>query len=194
MRARRNPRWIAAGVLAVCLGAVGSLLLHTQASSSTTVITVTRTVMRGETLQPTDLGQATVGNMSGLDVVPAGRLPELVGRQALFDLAEGSIVMDGTIGTLDRPAGQAQVGLKLSPGRMPSAPLPHGTVVRLIPVTADEQPATGQGAVRGTIANAPSPTPDGAHVLDVLVPAKDAERIARLAALDQIAIIMDAPA
>jgi hypothetical protein len=46
-------------------------------------------------------------------------------------------------------------------------------------------------SVRGTVATAPAETADGARVLDVWVPAANAETVARLAALDQIAIILE---
>lgn len=192
VRARRNPRWIAIGILAICLGALGSLLLYSQVTTSNTVITVNRTIMRGETILATDLGQITVGDLGGLNAVPAAEIPSLIGKQALTDLPQGTFVLPGTIGAPSEPAGFARVGLRLTPGRVPVAPLPAGTPVRLISVPAPNSttPPTDV-SVMGQIATAPSIAPDGSRVLDVSVPARDATTIARLAASDQLALILE---
>jgi hypothetical protein len=192
LRPRRNPRWIAAGVLAMCLGAVGSLLLYTQAATANTVVAMSSTVMRGETVQADDLTPITVGHLAGIAAIPSSRLGDLVGKQALVDLAQGSIVVEGTVGRSEHPSGHSQVGLRLALGRLPIAALPRGTPIRIIAVTtqgsADKASAV---SVRGTVATAPVETADGARVLDVWVPEANAETVARLAALDQIAIILE---
>ncbi len=192
VRARRNPRWIAVGILAICLGALGSLVLYTQVTTSNTVIAVNRTIMRGEKLQAADLGQVTVGNLAGLKPVAASKLPSLIGQQALTDLPHGSFVVEGSVGTPSEPAGSARVGLRLTPGRVPIAPLPAGTAVRLISVAAPNTSMSSVDvSVSGQIATAPSTAPDGSRVLDVSVPSQHAARIARLAASDQIAVILE---
>lgn len=192
LRPRRNPRWIAAGVLAICLGAVGSLLLYTQAATANTVVSMNATVMRGETVQADDLTPVTVGHLAGIAAIPSSRLADLVGKQALVDLARGSIVLEGTVGTSEHPSGQSQVGLKLALGRLPIAALPRGTPIRIISVTTqDTATATPAVSVRGIVATAPVETGDGARVLDVWVLTANAEKVARLAAIDQIAIILE---
>lgn len=192
VRARRNPRWIAIGVLAICLGALGSLLLYSQVTTSTTVIAVNRTIMRGETILATDLGQVTVGDLGGLKPLAASELTTLIGKQALMDLPQGSFVVEGSIGAPADPEDHARVGLRLTPGRVPIAPLPAGTPVRLISVPApNTSTAPEEISVPGQVATAPSISPDGSRVLDVSVPVRFAATIARLAASDQLALILE---
>lgn len=192
VRARRNPRWIAVGILAICLGALGSLLLYSQVATSTTVIAVNRTIMRGETIQPGDLGQVTVGDLGGMTPISASELTSLIGKQALLDLPQGSFVVEGSIGTPAEPEGFSRVGLRLTPGRVPIAPLPAGTPVKLISVPApNASTSTTEISVIGQIATAPSVAPDGSRVLDVSVPTRHAPTIARLAASDQLALILE---
>lgn len=194
LRPRRNPRWIAAGILAICLGAVGSLLLYSQAARSSVVVSVNRTVMRGETLTSDDLAQVTVGQLGDMKAIPSSQIPMLVGKQALVDLASGSILLEGTVGTPERPDGQAQVGLKLPLGKIPVAPLPQGTRVRLLSVAAADSSAPAASiSVLGEIATAPTDAADGSRILDVWVPEASAATIARLAANSQIVLIIEAP-
>lgn len=193
LRARRNPRWIAAGILAICLGAVGSLLLYSRAATANVVVAMAATVMRGEVVDADDLAQMTVGHLGGMRAVPSARLTDLVGQEALVDLPAGSIVLEGTTGTSEQPAGRAQVGIRLPLGRLPVAALPRGTPVRIISVPPPDAAGTSPVSVRGTVASAPLETADGARVLDVWVPAASAETVARLAAVDQLALILEAP-
>lgn len=192
MKRRRNPRWIAAGVLAICVGALGSLLLYSQAVSSLNVVTVTNTIMRGETIKTEDLSSTTVGHLGHIQAIPAADLAALVGQRARMDLVAGSIVVEGTVGDSDEPANHSQVGLKLEAGRLPTQQLPQGTEVQLIPLTnsAADGKQTGNSVIEATIATAPADTLDGAKSLDVWVPSTEAARVARLSAAADIAIII----
>src|SRR5690348_9499351 len=44
---RRNPRWIALGVVALCLGGLLSYLIYAQVAAESTVVAMARTVDRG---------------------------------------------------------------------------------------------------------------------------------------------------
>ncbi len=191
MRARRNPRWIAAGVLAVCLGGLGSTLLYTQAGNATAVVRVNHAVARGDVIGPEDLGVITVGNVAGVSTVPADELGRLVGQTAISDLAEGSLLAPNTIGAPILAADQVRIGLRLTAGRLPASALPAGTRVWLVAVPAANSGGAdkGEATVTGSVASSPTVAPDGASVLDVNVPTAQAERIARLAATDRLALV-----
>ncbi len=191
LRARRSPRWIAAGVLAMCLGGLGAVLLWNGAVTSQQVLRVNTPVARGEVVEPGDLGPVTVGSVPGISVVPADQLDELVGRQALVDLPAGSLVPAGGVGTPDLAEGSVRLGLALPAGRIPSGVLTPGEDVLLIAVPAVD--ATAETPVEAPTAavleTRPEVAPDGVSTLvDVTVPAADAQLVARLAATDRLVL------
>lgn len=193
IRLRRDPRWLLAGILAVALGGLSTGFLFVSATSSQPVLRVNRTVYRGETIAAADLAVVEIG--SGLDVrtVPGSRLDQVVGSAAVTDLAQGSLLVDGTFGSATLPAGQSRVGVRLEAGRLPSANLTPGTAVMVVALPA-ANPTGGAAealppSVSATLATAPSPQPDGSWVVDLTLAADRAEAVARLAATDRVALV-----
>lgn len=195
LKARRSPRLVAAGLLVACLGGLGGAMAYQQASHANQVVVVQRTVPRGEVVEQGDLSVVTIGSAPGVHTTPARELDALVGRRALVDLPAGSLVGAESVGEPRLPDGTAQLGLKLASGRLPAESLPAGTPVDLVEVTSDKQgvTATTQSSslvVEARIQTAGQPSPDGsATVLDVAVPAAQAQRIADLAARDLVVIV-----
>ena len=189
LRARRNVRWLAVGVLAVCLGGLGAALLYANLSDATTVLTVKRTVYRDQVISAADLGVTSAVPAAGVETVPSDRVDDVVGRTALIDLAEGSLLSPRAFGDPVVEAGSVRVGLRLAAGRLPSAPMPPGTDVLLVPVGRDGGEPPPGASVAARIATAGSVLPDGASIVDVSVPATEAERVARLAAGDQLVLV-----
>ncbi|MGI8768430.1 MAG: SAF domain-containing protein [Propionibacteriaceae bacterium] len=192
-RSRRQPKWIAAGLLAICLGALGAVVLFTQAVGSTSVIQVTKNISRGEVIQASDLATITIGSAPGVSTVPADQLAGLVGMRAMVDLVRGALLPQDAIGEVSLPDGWVQMGLSLRPGKMPIEPLPPGTPIQLIAV-----PPSGGGAddgytgklVDGIVLTAPQESQDGQDtVLDIRVEAGSAALVARLAATDRLVLI-----
>lgn len=180
------------GALLIALGGIGGGALFSTLSDADTVITVTRTVYRDQVIGQADLGVVSLSGAPGVDSVPADRLDEVVGSTALTDLAEGSLLNPTSFGAAPVEAGTARVGLKLAAGRLPTSPLPPGTAVLLIPVGRDgAEPPSGASVVARVAATA-DPTADGAALIDVTVPVAEAERVARLAAADQLALVRQA--
>lgn len=189
LRARRNLRWITAGVLAICLGGLGAALLYGNLSSAHSVVTVKRTVYRDRLITAADLGVTSVVPAAGVDTVPAEEIEAVVGRTAHYDLTEGSLLTPRSFGEPLVEVGSVRLGLRLAAGRMPSAPMPPGTEVLLVPVGRDGgEPPAGPSVV-GRVATMASELPDGASVVDVSVAAGEAERVARLAAADQLVLV-----
>lgn len=192
LKARRSPRLVAAGVVLACLGGLGGAMAFQEATHANQVVVVQRAVPRGEVIDAGDLAVVTIGSAPGVSTVPAGDLPGMVGRTALVDLPQGSLVGRGAVGEAVVPAGQAQIGLKLAAGRIPNQPMPAGTPVDLVEIQTDKQEFS-ELQVQGTVASAPVQTVDGAGwVLDVFLPQSQAQRVADLAAHDRIVLVRKA--
>lgn len=194
-RTRRQPRWIAAGLLAICLGALGAVLLFTEAVSSRTVVLVATDVQRGELVEAADLTTVTIGSTPGVRTVAGAELSALVGQRATVDLVAGSLLPAGAVGEVPLRAGYSQVGLRLAPGRLPLDPLPVGTPVQLIAVNtsnAGEQEADDLSGKTFTafVVRSPELSPDGQFsLLDVQVEGVSAVSVAQLAAADRLVLI-----
>ena len=191
LRARRSPRLIALGILLACLGGLGGATLLTTSTHTSSVVVMTRTVARGDTVRAGDLGVVTIGPAPGVLTIPSTELSHLVGRSARVDLLEGSLPGPGAIGEVTVPADYAQLGLKLEAGHVPVSDLPPGTAVRLVPVSATaSDPAPEGNPVRAVVVRSPESSESGGFVLlDVAVPADQAVTVARLAARGQLAVV-----
>jgi SAF domain len=196
MPGRRNPKWIALGIVALCLGGLLSYMIYVRVAREVAVVAAAHTVYRGETIEQRDLTTITLRSGSLPQAIPAARLTELVGRRAGFDLIEGSVIPLTAVVAEAIPAeGRAIVGLKLAPGRAPGNLLPSSPV-RLIalPAVADDSTTdklSGSIFVGRVIDQ--SPAADGTSIMvNVDVEAGAAPTIAMLAAQDRIAIVRDA--
>jgi hypothetical protein len=195
---RRNPRWIALGIVALCLGALLSYVIYTRVATETAVVMMARTVYRGTTIEAADLSVARISGESIGRTVPASTLASLVGQRAVFDLPQGTIVTPGAVDDVLVPAeGRAVVGVKLATGRAPAALLLPASPVRLValPAGSGGQPSTADklaGKSWDGIVLDQSPGPDGASiVINVDVPAEQAPSIAMLAAQDRLVVVRD---
>ena len=195
---RRNPRWIALGVLALCLGALLSAVVYARLASETTVVSVAGTVYRGEAIERDDLTTVRLRAGTLPDTVPAERLAELVGRRAVFDLPAGTVVPAGAVAAVAVPAeGRAAVSLRLVTGRAPEGLLPPGSPVRLValPATATQPGAADALAGKTYRARVIEQVPgvDGASiVLTADVDQGQAPTIALLAAQERLTVVRDA--
>jgi hypothetical protein len=189
VRNRRNLRWMTVGVLAVCLGGLGAALLYGNLSNAHTVVVVKRTVYRDQVITAADLGATSAVPALGVETLSSDQLDTVVGRTALSDLVEGSLLSPRSYGEPVVEAGSVRIGLRLAPGRLPSAAMPPGTEVLLVPVGRDgAEPPVG-ASVTARIATAAAVLPDGASIVDVSVPAAEGERVVRLAANEQLALV-----
>jgi SAF domain len=194
---RRNPKWIALGIVALCLGGLLSYVIYARVAAETSVVAVAHTVYRGEAIERDDL--TTISMRSGTlpQAVPGSQLSNLVGRHAVFDLPEGSVVSSAALADTAVPdVGRAVVGLKLSAGRTPTSLLLPSARVRLVALPAADAASTAD-KLSGRIYSArivdQSTGADGTSILvNVDVPADQAPTIALLAATDRIAVVRDA--
>ena len=193
---RRNPKWIALGVIAICLGGLLSYVIYSRVATEASVVAVAHTVYRGEAIERGDLTTVTLRRGSVAAAIPAGRIDDLVGQRAVFDLAEGSVVSEIAVGdVVVPPDGRSVVGLKLSGGRAPASLLLPGSPVRLVALPANDAAAKDKLAGSVYVARVvdQSAAPDGTSTLvNVEVASAQAPAIAALAAQDRLAVIRDA--
>jgi hypothetical protein len=194
---RRNPRWIALGVVALCLGGLLSYVIYAQVAAQSAVVAMAKTVNRGAVIQTTDLTTTTVSGATKVSTVPAADLSSLVGKRAAYDLVEGSLVPAAAAEAQAMPStGRAVVGLKLSQGRAPLGLLTASAPVRLVALPSGDQPA-GQTAAASTayfgrVVDVTAGADGTSVLLNVDVAAADAPAIAQLGAQDRIAVLRDA--
>jgi hypothetical protein len=192
---RRNPKWIALGVIALCLGALLAYAVYARVATETSLVVMTHTVYRGETIEAADLGRVVVQGDSFPRAVPSEELETLVGKHAVFDLPEGSVVTANSADEVELPrTGQAVVGLRLASGRAPVELLLPSSPIRLVALpAADSAPAdtlAGKTFVARVISHAPDA--DGTSTLvNVEVDTGQAPTIAMLAARDRLAVVRD---
>ena len=197
MRGRRNPKWIALGIAALCLGGLLSYMIYARVANETAVMAAAHTVYRGETIEQSDLATITLRGGSLPQAIPAAQLRDLVGKRAAFDLVEGSVILSTAIVEEAIPAqDRAIVGLKLAPGRAPGNLLLPSSLVRLIALPAAVDGSTADklsGSIFIGRVIDQSPAADGTSIMvNVDVKADAAPTIAMLAAQDRIAIVRDA--
>lgn len=185
LRARRSPRLIALGVLAIVLGALGAATLYSLNTNLINVVVVTSDVVRGDMIEATDLAAAEIPASLQVDTSPAGELAEMIGQRALSDLPAGSFPLARHLGEQPVAQGKSLIGIRLSAGRLPSAALPPGTRIQLISLAEDDD-----SVVDALMASSPILLDDASgHLLDVTVNNDVAPAIAKLAATDQLVLI-----
>ena len=195
---RRNPRWIALGVLALCLGALLSYVVYARVAAEATVVAAAATVYRGEVVERGDLTTVRVRTGSLPTTVPAADLDDLIGQRAVYDLPEGSVLAAASVAETGVPAaGRAAVGIKLASGRSPEALLLPSSPVRLVALPAPSAATTAGDELAGKTYTArvlsQVPGADGTSILlDVEVDQAQAATIALLAAQERIAVVRDA--
>ena len=196
--ARRNPKWIALGVVAVCLGGLLSYVIYAQVATESAAVAMTSTVYRGEVIEAGDLSSVTLSGDPAVPTVPADQAQTLVGQRAAYDLVAGSLVAPESVTAAALPAAQrAVVGMKLAGGRAPAEFLVPGAPVRLValpPVDAQpgaRDPYAGKTFVARTVSSVPGPDA-GSLFVDVDVPAAQAPAISMLAAQERLSVVRDA--
>ncbi len=195
---RRDPRWIAFGVLALCLGGLLSYAVYSRVSTETTVLALSGTVYRGEVLEAANLTSVTVHGQLPGPAVPVGAEATVIGKRAVFDLPQGSLLDANSVASAAVPqVGSALVGLRLATGRAPASLLLPSSPVRVValpPAAAADgtkDPLSGK-TFAGRIVDQ-RPGVDGTSVVvDLEVAAEQAPTVALLAAQERVALVRDA--
>lgn len=191
LRVRRNPTWLLAGLLAVCLGGLATAWLVTSATASEPVLRVNRTIHRGEVIAAPDLSVVLVSRSPDVQGVPGDRLADVTGKAAVSDLVGGSLLVEGSWGDPALATGRSRVGVRLEAGRFPSVDLRPGASVLVVALPAQNAAAGDPlpASVAATLAIVPAVQPDGSFVADLTVPAESAEVVARLASAGRVSLV-----
>lgn len=196
--ARRNPKWLALGVIAICLGGLLSYVIYAKVATESAVVALAATVYRGEVIEAADLTTVTLSGDPSVPTVAADQLDSLVGQRAAYDLIDGSLLAPTAVTTTALPAAErAVVGMKLAGGRAPADFLLPGAPIRLVALpAADAQagvadPYAGKTFAARTVSATAGPDA-GSLFVDADVPAAQAPTIALLAAQERLAVIRDA--
>ena len=94
---RRNPKWIALGVVALCLGGLLSYVIYARLANETAVVSVAQTVYRGEVIDAADLTTITLQGSTMAQAVPAADLDTMIGKRAAVDLVAGSVLVASAV-------------------------------------------------------------------------------------------------
>lgn len=197
MPGRRNPKWIALGIVALCLGGLLSYAVYAKVATESSVVAVKQTVYRGELIQADDLTRIVIQGDAFPNAVPASRMAEVVDRRATFDLPVGSIVSADSVTDATIPQlGRAVVGLRLASGQAPAALLLPSSPVRLVALPPAGAEAGGADKLAGKTYLAhvinQAADADGTSILvNVEVAAEQAPTIALLAAQSRVAVVRD---
>lgn len=196
--ARRNPKWIAIGIVAICLGGLLSYVIYAKVATESDVVAMAATVYRGEVIEAGDLTSITLNGDPSVPTIGADEAASLVGQRAAYDLVAGSLPTPTSITAATLPAAQrAVVGMLLAGGRAPADFLMSGAPVRLVALPpADAQPGVADPYAGKTFAvRTVSATPGadaGSLFVNVDVPADQAPTIAMLAAQERLTVVRDA--
>lgn len=191
-------------VLLVALGGVLAGMAFVAAARTQECLAVTRAVSAGTALSAADLTVVEVTVPPGLTPVPAGDLPQVLGKRAAVSLTQGSLLTAGQVTDQSLVgSGRYQVGVGLPPDRVPARTLHPGDEVVLV-TTADQSPVTAahtngqQDQVEvaekfdATVVDVGPLGVDNTVVVYLAVRELEAPRVVALAAQDRIAMILRA--
>ncbi len=124
---------LAVGVLVTVVFALGAVLWHLSAVEKVSALVVASNVERGEVIDASDVRVAYVSSDDSLARLDGSQLDRVVGRVALVDLAEGTLLTTSVVA--DAAAveeGDGVVGLSLDPGAYPARGLAPGDRVNVV--------------------------------------------------------------
>jgi hypothetical protein len=178
----------------VALGALAFLYVSGQLSSASPVIAVTADVQRGALITADQVGVANAVRDPALAPLPAERMDDVIGLRAASDLVAGSLLTEASVTAAVVPAaGEAVVGVALSPAQVPGEPLLPGDVVLVVdtPRSGDDPPTQAPSAIEATVLRTYPPTgPSDPLVVDVIVSSELATALAARVATGRVGVVL----
>lgn len=191
---QRRPILTAVAVALVAAGALLSAYLVTVSGNTSGVVAVRTSIQRGSVIQRADLVEARINADPALSTVPSDQIDALVGKRASVDLHAGGLVAPSSVTSVILPAaGQAIVGVALTPAQRPNYPLQAGDVVRIIftPRPQDDLPRGKPASVKATVVAVNDVADANQVVVDVTVPAASAATVTSIAGTGRVALVLD---
>jgi hypothetical protein len=136
LRPRRSPARLLAGLLLAAVLAFVFVWWSQRSDLKQPVLAVTRAVAAGQTLTSADLVAVRVAVETGVPVVPASDLDQVVGHTAAVPLVRGALLAPRQVGAPSwPPSGQAEIALLVKAGHAPAGVQPGASVMVLITPT-----------------------------------------------------------
>lgn len=185
---------MAVGVALVAgCGLAGALYLS-QAGDTDTVLAVTGSVAKGQTLERGDLHSVEV---TGVDnTFSVDQLSSVIGMTASVDLVDGQILTAPQLSEDPVPGkGQAMVGISLEAPQIPGEGLEPGDLVRVVGVPDPESSGSSaddptvlsdQAEVYGVRSN---PAQTDRSTVTIILPDGDADKVSAYAAASRVSLV-----
>ncbi|MCL1907630.1 MAG: SAF domain-containing protein [Propionibacteriaceae bacterium] len=187
---RRSPLSIVAGIILVVAGALVSVGIYSQVSTTQTVIAVVNPVARGERIERADLTTAQVGYDPLLKPLPASMINDVIGRYATADLVAGSFLVSDCVGDQPSPRlGEATISVGLMAGEYPDEGLRPGDLVLLVALPDRIDPEIPPPSFPGTLLAITGGQGNSMTVFTVVVDAQDAPTLAALSSTHRLALV-----
>lgn len=194
-RRRVRRGWVALGVLAIVLSALGSATLFRALGPSQEYLAVARDVAVGAQVTRADLMAVRLSGGPGLSPVPAGEADRVLGLYAAVPLAAGTLLSASQLTEERVPApGEQLVAVPLARDQLPGGTLRPGDPLLLVATTggpaggrADEPPPTFTGRVHDV---RDAGGRGGTVVVSVLVAERHGAAVASLAAAGRVAVVL----
>jgi len=190
---KRQPKrlLIAAGVLVMVIGALAAYWMSQRSAERVDVVAVARDVDWGKQISPGDLTRVQVIADPGLRPVPWTDAQSMVGKYAAVGLRAGSLLTADSVTDSRVPGeGEALVGVSVKAGQQPSSSLSTGDTVQLVTVPEQNSSTKPPGPVKATVYRVGRVVSGGFTPIDVVVPQRDAARLAADAAAGRIVIVL----
>jgi hypothetical protein len=184
---RRSWPLIAAGILAMALGALAFGLARTSIDHRMSVLALARNVGAGQQLSSSDLAVVEVSSSAGLSVVPASEEAAMVGRTVAMNLVAGGLLVPAEIGApATVHAGEAVVAVDVHQGAVPSS-LQPGSRVDVVDTAGS---AGGQVFGRATVLSEFGPDASGDMSISLVAGAGMAPEIAAASSAGDVALVV----
>jgi hypothetical protein len=178
-------------VLLVAVSALAAVVVFSQASAREPVLALANPVERGQILEGEDLRAVYVAADDPVATVSADSLAELVGRRAVTDLEEGTIVASGFFADEETlPPGEGVVGLALSPGEYPTLRLAEGDVVDVVSTVDVPGDPAGVLVAGAVVFEVSELGVQGTRFVSLRVPIGAAADLARAAAAGSVRLVL----
>jgi hypothetical protein len=187
----RGPE-VVVGVLVTVVFALGAVLWHLSSIEKVPALVVASAVKRGDVVEANDIRIVYVSSDSAVARLEPSETSRVVGRIALVDLAEGTIVTPSVVAEASVVSpGDGVVGLSLEPGAYPAkglAPGDHVTVVRSADVAAlDAKPVV---VATNAVVFAVEELASDRLMVSVHASAADAEAVASVAGAGGLRLVL----
>jgi hypothetical protein len=190
---RRTAGLAALSVLLVAGGAAAAGVLALRLDQRVPMLVAIHDIAPGQQITPADLSVAPVA-ADGLDLIPASRQGEAIGRFAAVPIPQGRLIdhrMLAASGLLR--AGKAAVGMVLKPGQTPASGVQPGDVVNVVRLGQDTGTVIAKNAVVSSVRAGDTGafgTTTGDTTATVIVDVAESTDVATAAAGNRVALVL----